>query len=494
VGKYDDTHPNWVYSGAWTHFSGAFPFYNNTDSYSGVTGNTASFTFSGTQFILTYTMNTVRGNMEVYVDGNKVATINANGSQTFQLLYISPALSNGTHQVTVRNAGGGGGYIDVDAIQILNTPVPSVGKYDDSHANWVYTGSWTHFTGAFPFYNNTDSYSGVTGEMASFTFSGRQFILSYTMNAVRGNLEIYVDGSKVATLNANGPQTFQLLYISPMLSNGTHVMQVRNGGGGGGYIDVDALQILASAPPGVGKYDDSHPNWVYNGSWTHFTGAFPFYNNTDSYSGVTGETASFTFTGTQFLLTYTMNLVRGNMEIYVDGSKVATLNAYGPQTFQVLYTSAVFLNGTHVVQVRNGGGGGGYIDVDAIQILNTPVPGAGTYDDTHANWVYTGSWTHFSGAFPFYNNTDSYSGITGETASFTFAGTQFVLRYTRNTVRGNMEIYVDGNKIATVNAYGPQTFQVLYTSPVLSNGPHQVRIRNAGGGPGYIDVDAITIN
>jgi len=423
-----------------------------------------------------------------------VATLNANGPQTFQLLYISPLLSNGIHQVKIRNAGGGGGYIDVDAIQILNAPALGAGKYDDTHPNWVYTGSWTHFSGAFPFYNNTDSYSGVTGETASFTFTGTQFILTYTMNPVRGNLEIFVNGSKVATLNANGPQTFEKTYTSAVFLNGTHVVQVRNAGGGGGYIDVDAIEVLNTAAPGVGKYDNTHPNWVYSGAWTHFTGAFPFYNNTDSYSGVTGETASFTFTGTQFLLTYTMNMVRGNMDIYIDENKVATLNANGPLTFEVPYISPTLSNGPHQVRIRNAGGGGGYIDVDAIQILNAPPLGAGKYDDSHANWVYTGAWTHFTGAFPFYNNTDSYSGVTGDLASFTFTGTQFLLTYTMNTVRGNMEIYVDGNKVATLNANGSQTFQVLYTGPTLSSGTHVAQVRNAGGGGGYIDVDAITIN
>jgi hypothetical protein len=83
----------------------------------------------------------------------------------------------------------------------------------------------------------------VTGDTASFTFSGTQFILTYTMNAVRGNMEIYVDGYKVATLNANGVQTFKKTYTSPVFAVGTHMVQVRNAGGGGGYADVDAIEI-----------------------------------------------------------------------------------------------------------------------------------------------------------------------------------------------------------------------------------------------------------
>jgi hypothetical protein len=52
---------------------------------------------------------------------------------------------------------------------------------------------------------------------------------------------------------------------------------------------------------------------------------------------------------------------------------------------------------------------------------------------------------------------------------------------------------VDGNKIATVNAYASTfAFQQTYTSPTLTQGSHTVRFVHAGGGI-YIDIDAIMI-
>jgi hypothetical protein len=52
------------------------------------------------------------------VDGKKITTIHANGDLIFQKTYTSPIYLARTHTVQFRNAGGGEGYIDIDAIQI----------------------------------------------------------------------------------------------------------------------------------------------------------------------------------------------------------------------------------------------------------------------------------------------------------------------------------------------------------------------------------------
>ena len=249
---------------------------------------------------------------------------------------------------------------------------------------------------------------------------------------------------------------------------------------------------MLAAPAGAGSYDDTNSNWVYSGNWTPHKGSEPFSGNTIHYTGTVGDAASFAFEGIQFILTYTQNTNRANIDVYVDGNKVTTINANGPLVFQSTYTSAIYSSGVHVVELRNAGGGGGYIDVDAIQVIAAPA-GAGTYDDASSNWVYSGNWTFYSGNLEFANNTMHYTGSVGDTASFTFAGTQFVFTYTQNTNRGDIDVYVDGNKVTTINANGPLVFQSTYTSPTYSSGTHVVQFRNAGGGGGYIDVDAIQI-
>jgi len=122
------------------------------------------------------------------------------------------------------------------------------------------------------------------------------------------------------------------------------------------------------AAPGVGVYDDTHANWSYSGSWVAYSGSVPYANNTVHYTAVVGDTATFTFNGTQFVLTYTRAPNRGNIGVFVDGAKIFTINATGALQFEKTYNSPVFSSGTHIVQFKHEGGGGAYIDVDAIQI------------------------------------------------------------------------------------------------------------------------------
>ena len=119
-------------------------------------------------------------------------------------------------------------------------------------------------------------------------------------------------------------------------------------------------------------------------------------------------------------------------------------------------------------------------------------PGAGTYDDTDGGWTYTGTWITASGLTGPHANTFTYSGTAGNSASFSFTGTQFILKYLQYINRGSIAIYVDGGYVATVNQNGPLEWQKTYTSPVYSSGPHTVRIDHIGGGP-YVDIDAIVI-
>ena len=129
----------------------------------------------------------------------------------------------------------------------------------------------------------------------------------------------------------------------------------------------------------------------------------------------------------------------------------------------------------------------------AIVKAPSPVP-LGSYDDPNAAWTYTGNWSSYSGAGP-YLSTLHYSSSLGDYAQITFAGQRFVLTYTADSSRGNADVYVDGVKVGTINAYSPSTtWQTTWASPLplLSAGTHTVRFVHASGT--YIDVDAIQVN
>ncbi len=240
------------------------------------------------------------------------------------------------------------------------------GIYDDTHPAWTYTGSWSQATTTGP-YNGTDHYGNDSTATASFTFVGYGFALKYVKYSNRGNIEVWVDGVKVDTIYAYSSYlVWQATYTKSNLSNAVHTVVFKNGGPSGYYMDIDAIQVFAAVPAGI--YDDTDPAWTYTGSWTPVTTTGP-YNGTDHYTNSTASSASFTFIGTSFNFKYVTASNRGNIEVWVDGVKVDTINAYSSAlTWQVTYTKSGLAGGVHTVVFKHGGPGGYFIDIDSIEI------------------------------------------------------------------------------------------------------------------------------
>jgi RHS repeat-associated protein len=137
-------------------------------------------------------------------------------------------------------------------------------------------------------------------------------------------------------------------------------------------------------PMGVGTYDDANAAWVYNGSWSTWSGAGPI-SNTMHYSNATGATASFTFQApAKFILYFQATSNRSNIMVSVDGGTPIAVNAYNATNlWQQSYTSSVYTDtGSHTVTISTPGNGT-YIDVDAIQIVEAPPAPAGWYSNTY---------------------------------------------------------------------------------------------------------------
>ncbi len=369
VGKYDDTDSNWTYSGTWSTYNGEGP-YHNTSHYSLVPASDAQITFNGAKFTLTYVKAYNRGLIDVYVDGVKIATINAYKSSTaWQQTWTSPTFPAGEHTARFVHAGGGT-YIDIDAIEIFAGPSPvTAGIYDDDHASWTFSSGWSTYSGSGP-YNSTLHFASTVGNEAQISFNGTQFILTYVKASNRGLIDIYVDGSLVDTVNAySSTLAWRQTWTSPIYTLGVHAVRIVHAGGGT-YIDVDAIEVLAP-PPAVpaGVYDDPHASWIFSSGWTTYAGPGP-YNSTLHYSKAIGSEARITFNGNRFNLIYVKATDRGLIDVYVDGVKIATVNANGPTTaWQQIWTSPVLTSAVHTVRFVHAGGGT-YIDIDGIEILN----------------------------------------------------------------------------------------------------------------------------
>jgi hypothetical protein len=192
-------------------------------------------------FKLIYSERSSRGEMDIFIDDEFVATVNANNPvATWQKSWSpSTALEAGVHTVKVIHKSGN--VIDIDAIEIV-TP-PGTGKYNDTHSGWTYTGSWLTWTGSGPYKNNFH-YSNTVDSFATFTFEGTMFELIYSERSSRGEMDIFIDNNFVATINANNPvATWQKSWSpSTALEVGIHTVKVVHKSGT--LIDVDAIQIM----------------------------------------------------------------------------------------------------------------------------------------------------------------------------------------------------------------------------------------------------------
>jgi hypothetical protein len=242
AGNYDDSDSSvWTYSGTWTTYSGTGP-YNNTLHQTNVKNDYAEVTFNGVKFTVKYLKASGRGSFDVVIDGTKVDTVSANSSTLiWQATWTSNTLTPGEHTVKFVNTGSS--WVDFDAIQIYaaTTGVGS-GTYDDNDDTaWTYSGTWTIFNGSGP-YDNTLHQNNSTGNYAELVFNGQQIKLTYLKAPGRGSIDIYIDGKKVDTINANNDSlVWQATWTSAPLTAGTHVVRFVNTSNL--WIDLDAIQI-----------------------------------------------------------------------------------------------------------------------------------------------------------------------------------------------------------------------------------------------------------
>ncbi len=142
--------------------------------------------------------------------------------------------------------------------------------------------------------------------------------------------------------------------------------------------DVSTHLALNTVPSFSYSYDDTDPALSYTGSWSpvanqSYTGGD--YKNTESFSDVTGDSMSVTFTGTavQYIAPTANN--HGYADVYLDGTKVATVDGYSPGTDfqQVLYSASGLADTTHTLKIvvtgqKDAASGGTYVSVDAINV------------------------------------------------------------------------------------------------------------------------------
>jgi|GEM_PF-625840 len=123
----------------------------------------------------------------------------------------------------------------------------SDGKYNDTHAAWLYAGKWS-IAKSLRNYQRQTHISNTVGDHASFLMKGTNFSLIYTIASKKGKLDIFIDGVKVNTLNQSGARTkYMQKWDSPALVNGEHLIKFVHTDAG--TVDVDGLVVKTNSEP-----------------------------------------------------------------------------------------------------------------------------------------------------------------------------------------------------------------------------------------------------
>ena len=135
--------------------------------------------------------------------------------------------------------------------------------WDDPDSALQYAGSWSHvhdtsYTGGD--YKHTESFSNKAGDSLTVPFDGTaiRWIGSKTDN--HGNADVYLDGTKVATVDDSGSENQAVVFQRTGLAPGAHTLKIvvtgtHGSGSTDNYVAVDAIDV----PTGAAAEQPTYP-------------------------------------------------------------------------------------------------------------------------------------------------------------------------------------------------------------------------------------------
>ncbi|MFJ9147948.1 beta-galactosidase [Streptomyces sp. NPDC102270] len=135
--------------------------------------------------------------------------------------------------------------------------------WDDPDSALQYAGSWSHvanqsYTGGD--YKKTESFSNKAGDSVTVPFDGTaiRWIGSKTNN--HGNADVYLDGTKVATVDDSGAENQAVVFQKTGLPSGAHTLKIVVAGNHGSgstdnYVAIDAIDV----PTGDAAAEPTYP-------------------------------------------------------------------------------------------------------------------------------------------------------------------------------------------------------------------------------------------
>ncbi|MBN1286999.1 MAG: PKD domain-containing protein [Anaerolineae bacterium] len=200
-----------------------------------------------------------------------------------------------TYPVTLTVTGPNGTDSITKNVTILAAQALPVGRYEQTDSRIVYTGNWLTFS--WPSTSGGSlTYTNDTSATASFKIDGAALILYRTIEVNRGPMEVCIDGNCQIIQNYGSIQ-WQAPVTFSGLGSGIHYVTIRMADVQ--YIDLDAVEVLASTPfnPIRINVGGSAGADVFGNAWEGHGG----FVSTGGTSGTTTTTITGTPTQNQFI-------------------------------------------------------------------------------------------------------------------------------------------------------------------------------------------------
>jgi hypothetical protein len=264
------------YIGSWQYGSqtGA---YQGDNHWSSSIGSIYQVNFLGTQIDLYAAKASSHGIAGVSINGGTEVLVDCYSASRFDnaLIYSSPALNYGLHQVQVRvtgnkNTASSGFAVTADraVIHCTNPLVTNVNDYvvGSNENQFSYTGSW-NYGGQTGAYLSDNHWSNQTGSSYSIRFTGSQILVYGAQVQSNGIAAFSIDNGPAVNVDcyASTRRDEVLLYTSPMLIQGPHTLTVKvtgtkNANSTGFNLVADRVAILSYPQSVVPEPDFSYAN------------------------------------------------------------------------------------------------------------------------------------------------------------------------------------------------------------------------------------------
>jgi hypothetical protein len=182
-------------------------------------------------------------------------------------------------------------------------------------------------------------------------------------------LQQSTNGGAYANVSLSTPTTTgRTVSLSP--GSTTYQFRVRAMDGAGNWSEWShGAQFVVDA------HQENSSAISYTGSWT-LQNLDTAYGGATQYATTNGDSAQFTFTGTNIAWVAPKGPDRGKAEVWIDGAKVSTVDLYSSteQPRKVVFTRGWAESGAHTIEVRALGtktsaSSGTRVDVDAFVVL-----------------------------------------------------------------------------------------------------------------------------